>query len=172
MNSLPQWDGKPNMLTTSQLVTLKNDIAADGVLNAIPNTSDGGAAIAVLYNLPASPVYRVWRTDIPVKDVKLGVVWTEYIGRSAGEQNAFTFMLLNGTLNAADANIRQGIIDIFSGPSGSQTRTNLTNLAKRDATRLEKLFATGTGSEASPATMAVNVEGLLPVQDVLTARAT
>lgn len=156
------------MLTPSQLTTLKTDILNTPALNAFPNNSDGAFAIAALYNLSASPVFRVWRTDVPTKDVKTGVVWTEYIGRSVGEQNAFTLMISNGILNAADANVRQGILDIFSGPSGLNTRTNLTALSKRDATRVEKLFATGTGSDAVPGTM--SVEGSLSYQDVLTAR--
>ena len=156
------------MLTTTQLTTLKNDILGDPVLNAFPNTPDGNFEIAKAYNLPASPAFRVWRTDVPTKEVKLGVVWTEYIGRSQGERDAFEFMLSNGTINAADANIRQGIQDIFSGPSGASTRANLVAIAKRDARRAEKLFATGTGTDASPGTM--TFEGSLSFQDVEAAR--
>lgn len=155
-------------LSNAQLVSLKADIDADGVLSQIPNTTDGAFAIADAYNLLASPAFRVWRTSIPTKDVKKGVVWTEYIGRSVGEKSAFELMISNGILDASDPNIRQGIQDIFSGPGAIGTRTNLTNMGKRDATRAEKLFATGTGSEASPATM--TVEGLLSFNDVLSAR--
>ena len=155
-------------LTTLQYQALKVDIAADPVLSAIPNTTDGAFAIADAYNALAVPAFRVWRTDIPTKDVKKGVVWTEYIGRSVGERGAFELMISNGILDASDPNVRQGIADCFSGPSGAGTRTSLTNLAKRDATRAEKLFATGTGSSAEPATMAF--EGSLSYQDVLTAR--
>lgn len=156
------------MLTTSQLVTLKADILADPVLNAQPQNADGAFAIAAAYNLVASPVYVVWRTDLPIKDVKKAVVWTEYIGRSAGERGAFELMISNGILDASDANVRQGITDCFSGPSGAGTRANLTAVAKRSATRAEKLFATGTGSDAVPATM--SFEGRLSYQDVEDAR--
>jgi hypothetical protein len=156
-------------LTTAQLTTLKTDILANaGEFGSIPNTSDGAFTIAAAYNALASPTFIVWRTDIPTKDVKKSIVWTEYIGRSSGEQNAFTFMLSNGTINGGDPNIRQGIQDIFSGPSGATTRANLVALAKRSATRAEKLFATGTGSDASPGTL--TFEGSLSYQDVLTAR--
>ena len=41
-------------------------------------------------------------------------------------------------------------------------------LAKRDATRAEKLFSTGTGSDATPATM--TFEGSLSYSDVSAAR--
>jgi hypothetical protein len=152
------------MLTQTQLQILKTDIAADSALSQVPKTSDGAFAVAAAYNLAAVPAFRVWRTDIPTRDIKAGIVWTEYIGRSVGERGAFELMISNGVLDAANPNVRQGITDCFSGPSGAGTRTNLTNLAKRDALRVEKLFSTGTGSEAVPATM--TVEGAVSYQDV------
>jgi hypothetical protein len=157
------------MLTTAQLQALGADIAADPVLSVLPNNSDGAFQIAQAYNLAAAPAFIVWRTNIPTSDVKKAIVWTEYIGRSVGERSAFELIISNGIVNSADANIRQGFTDIFSGPSGAQTRTNLTALAKRSATRAEKLFASGTGSDASPATL--TFEGTLSYQDVQDARA-
>ena len=50
-------------------------------------------------------------------------------------------MLSNGTINAADNNVRQGILDIFSGAQGATSRANLTAISRRLATRAEKLFA-------------------------------
>lgn len=156
-------------LTLSQLQALKAEIVADATLNAQPQNSDGAFAIAIALNLIFAPAFIVWRTNIPTSDVKKAVVWTEYIGRSVGEQNAFALMISNGIVNGADANIRQGFGDIFSGLSGVNTRANLTALAKRSATRAEKVLATGTGTDVAPATM--NFEGSLTFQDVLSARA-
>jgi hypothetical protein len=96
------------------------------------------------------------------------MVWTEFIGRSAGERDAWQFMLSNGFINAADANVRQGIQDIFSGPGGAGSRASLVQIAKRSATRAEKLFAIGTGTDVSPGTMVI--EGSLGFQDVQAAR--
>lgn len=151
-------------LTAAQLTTLKNDIAADPAFASVPHNSDGAFLVAAAYNLPASPDFTVWKTDVPTSQCKQAMVWTEFIGRSAGEREAWQFMLSNGTINASDANVRQGILDIFSGAQGATSRSNLTAIAKRLATRAEKLFATGTGSNASPATMAF--EGSLSYQDV------
>lgn len=156
------------MLTPAQLATLKADINAAGDLNIYPNSPDGNYAIAALYNVLASPDFIVWKTSIPTSDVKKNVVWTEYIARSVGEQNAFQLMIADGTVNASDLNVRSGFVDIFSGPGGATTRTNLTALAKRKASRAEKLFATGTGSDATPATM--SFEGALSYFDVAMAR--
>ena len=155
------------MLTTTQLQALKADITADPVLNAYPKNSDGAWAIAQAYNLEASPVFIVWKTDVPTSECKKAMVWTEYIGRSVGERDAWVFMLSNGTINAADPNIRQGIADIFSGPGGASSCVALLAIAKRNATRAEKLFATGTGLDASPATM--TFEGTLSYQEVMNA---
>ena len=154
-------------LTTAQLQTVKANIDGDPTLSVIPKNDDGAFQIAGIYNATAAPDFIVWRTSIPTAEVKKAFVWTELIARSAGERDAFTFMLSNGFINGADPNIRQGIQDIFSGPSGLTSRTNLLALAKRKATRLEKLLATGTGSDATPATM--GFEGNVSYQDILAA---
>lgn len=166
-------------ITQPQALTLKADIAANTntvtyggaavAINALPLNDDANFAIADWYNQNASPAWTVWKTAIPTKDVKLAIVWTEYIGRSQGERDAFEFMLSNGTINGADTNIRQGIADCFSGPSGATTRANLLAMAKRSATNVEKLFSSGTGSDGSPATM--SREGTLSFLDVGFARA-
>ena len=146
------------MLTTAQLVTLKADVIANPDTNLL--YTDGNLqGLADLYNAEALPAYTVWKTSVPTREVKTAFLWTEYIGRSACERDAFQFMLSNGVINPADANVRQGIADIFSGPSGAQSRTNLLAIGKRSASRLEKLFATGTGTVASPSTM--TVEGVI-----------
>lgn len=155
-------------LTAAQQATLKADIIADSVLNAIPNNDDGAFQIAGVYNTTFSPDYIVWKTNVPTNECKKAMVWTEFIGRSAGERDAWQFMLSNGIINASDANVRQGILDIFSGVNGVQSRANLTAISKRKATRAEKLFATGTGSDAQPAVM--GFEGNLSYQDVSSAR--
>lgn len=156
------------MLTATQVTTLKADIAATLAFAGVPMDSDGHFFIAAAYNQLAAPVFRVWKTDVPTSVCKQVMVWTEFIARSAGERDAWQFMLSNGAVNAANPNVRQGIQDIFSGPGGAGSRAALVAIAKRDATRAEKLFATGIGTEATPATM--TFEGSLSYQDVQQAR--
>lgn len=155
-------------LTPAQQATLKAAIIADEALNAQPNNSDGAFAIAAALNALASPAFLVWKSSVPTKDCKTAMIWTEFIARSAGEREAWTFMLSNGVINPSDANVRQGIADIFSGAGGATSRTNLLAISKRNATRAEKIFATGTGSDAVPAVM--GREGALSYQDVEDAR--
>jgi hypothetical protein len=70
------------------------------------------------------------------------------------------------SINASLPNIRQGIADIF--PAGAQ-RTHLLAIARRKALRIERLFATGTGSTASPGVF--SFEGTLSYLDIANALA-
>lgn len=166
-------------LTSAQLATLKSDIQNDGALNSQPNTPDGNMVIANAYNANASPDFWVWKSRVAKNDLVTSVGpdgttfnWTGngFITRSAGEQTAWR-ELFNGTesVNPSLANVRQAFSDIFSGTGNAQAnRTHLLAVARRKATRGEKLFATGTGSTASPGTMVF--EGGLTYQDVEAAR--
>lgn len=154
-------------LTDAQKTTLKAYIEGDATLNAYPNTLDGAFAIADALNVDTA-TFIVWKTDLPTKTCKTAMVWTEYIGRSDAERDAWQFMLSNGTINPSDINVRQGIQDIFSGPNGASTRAALVAIAKRSAMLIEQIFATGTGTSADPATM--TREGTINYQDVYAAR--
>lgn len=177
-------------LTTAQLQALKADIiaAADAAcvaLEADPSNSDKAFAVAVVYNLNASPDYWVWRTSVTKDEITnkpsqdgTTFVWAGngYITRSAGEQSCWA-QLFNGTnsTNPSLANVRQAFTDIFSGTGAAATnRAHLLVVARRKATRLEKLFAIDTpgsgaprGTTADPDTMVV--EGGISFDDVLQA---
>lgn len=162
-------------LSASQQTALKADILLDPALSSQPLTSDGAFAIAAAYNLDAVPDFWVWRTNIPVQEIyerttSDGTVWswTTYIARSAAERDCWREVTGRDTVNASLPNLRQAIADIFSGAGGATQRTHLTTIARRKATRAEKLFATGTGSTASPATM--GYEGALQYSDVQAVR--
>lgn len=168
------------MLTPAQLTTLKNAISADPVLNAFPTNADGSSAIAAAMNLAASPDFWVWRKSV-TKDELVGSTsvdgtafsWTGagYITRSQGERDAFNAIFNSaGAVDPSNPSVRQAFADIFSGNTAPApaNRTHLLTVARRKATRIEKLFAVGTGSTASPGVMAV--EGPLAFQDVEAAR--
>lgn len=167
------------MLTSPQLQTLKADILADPAIASQPNTADGAFAIADVYNAVASPDFWVWRTLVTKAELVQSVgpdgttfnwVGNGFITRSVGEQAAWT-EIFNGVqaCNPSLANVRQAFADMFSGSSNAAAnRTHLLAVARRKATRSQKLFASGAGSAGSPATMAV--EDALTYQDVLNAR--
>lgn len=167
------------MLTTAQQATVKADILADQTLNAFPNNSDGAFAIAAIYNQTAAPDFWVWRTNVPKNEFTNSTgpdgttftwVGNGFITRSAGEQTAWV-ELFNSThsVNASLPNVRQAFADIFSGSgNAAANRTHMLGVARRKATRLEKLLATGTGSTASPAVM--GFEGSVSYSDIELAR--
>ena len=70
-----------------------------------------------------------------------------------------------GTLNASKANIRAGIDATWVGTQADlDVRAAVYTHCKRPATIVEKLFASGAGTTADPATM--GFEGQIAYQDV------
>lgn len=157
------------MLTPQQLTALKAHINADPVLVAFAPNSDGNSAIAALMNLPASPAFTVWKTAVDRNTIGKTFVATALAAITAGNNDKLAnFAAWNETVDPSRTDQRAFFDDVFSVAAGASTRAALLILWKRLATRAEKLFATGTGSDASPATM--TFEGALSYPDVEAAR--
>lgn len=173
-------------LTPAQLQTFKTHLAANTntvsingtptAINAVPHTTDNAFAVAAWYNLVASPDFWVWRTSVTKAEFVQGTSvdgttfnWTGagFITRSQGERDAWR-ELFNGTesCNPSLPNVRQAFQDIFSGGTAPApaNRTHLAAVGRRKATNAEQVFATGTGSTASPAVM--GFEGAVQFQEV------
>lgn len=168
------------MLSASQLATLKTDILADATFNGVANNSDGNQQIADAYNLSAAPDYWVWKTRVTKSELVTSVSsdgttfsWTGagFITRSQGERDAWRELFDDqGTCNPSLVNVRTAFTDIFSGGTAPApaNRTHLATVARRKATRAEKLFATGAGTTASPSLLVF--EGNVTFEDVDKAR--
>lgn len=138
------------MLSENQLPTLRAAIDADPVL--VQAISDGSINVVVnAFNALASPAFRVWRSDVRQSEIASVFVWTEIDALTNGKARIWEWMRLSETLNCGITNIRQGLNDAFA--SANNTKAAVLAVIKRDAKRGEKLFATGTGSDASPATL-------------------
>lgn len=168
-------------LTSAQLATLKAAILADGTLNAQPNTNVGNSVVAATLNANAVPDFWVWRTSV-TKDELVGSTsvdgttfsWTGagYITRAQGERDAFRDIFdSGGACNPSLPSVRGAFVDIFSGTTAPApaNRTHLATVSRRKALAIEKIFASGTGSTASPATM--GREGRITPDDIEQARA-
>lgn len=158
----------------AQNTALVSSIAADPTLGQLTHTGNNADIIAAAYNLTASPQFTVWKTKLMEVDLEAntspeGTVWswTIYIGRSQAERDAYRQMFNKGVINPALPQVQAAFTDIFSGAGGQAQRTHALAMMKRDATRVEKLFATGTGSLASPATL--TFEGVIQGHDILVA---
>lgn len=157
--------------TPAQLQTLKTYIAGQSDLNSQPANSDGHFEIARLLNLDApGPNNIVWKTAVTRNEVGKTFLATALAAITAGNNDKLAnFAAWNETVNPSRADQRQFFDDVFSVAAGATTRAALLVLWKRVATRGERLYATGTGSDASPA--ALVVEGLIDSDDVQAARA-
>jgi hypothetical protein len=163
------------LTTTAQKQALKADILADPALEPRfrANDPDGLQMIADAYNAPASPAFVVFKKAQPpvrVEEIGDAIDATELDNLTSVKlQRLQTFAAYSGgTINPSTQDRRDFYDKVFAGTDGTVTRPRLAALWRRNATRAEKLFATGTGTTASPATM--TYEGPVSVADVLNAR--
>lgn len=159
------------MLNAEQKQTLKAFILADPVLSAFPMTSDGSYEIAARLMQPASPAFIVWKTDVPIDEImRNGMDWARVDNLSVGKARIWEWLGRLGTINAAKTNVRAGIDATWVGTAADlAVRAAVYTHCKRPASVLEKLFATGTGTDASPATMVI--EGAISYQEIDEVRA-
>ncbi len=163
------------MLTPQQAQTLKADLAANtATLNGIPikdlpHNSDTAFDVASWYSQTAAPAFTVWRTEANARQLMgdPGFDWTRVDNLSVGKARIWEFMMMGGTIDPSQPNIRNGFAACFSAVGDAATLAAILGRCKRPATRIEKLLATGEGSVAVPATM--GFEGAILGSDILTA---
>jgi hypothetical protein len=161
------------MLTTEQKATLKAFILATPELAAQPMNSDGAYAIADALKLPATPEFIVWRSSVSQDEImQNGFDWVRVDNLSVGKARIWEWLFSNDqrSMNPSKINVRAGIDECWKGTAADlAVRAAVYVHCKRAANILEKLFATGTGTDAAPATM--EIEGDIGYQDVQDARA-
>ena len=165
-------------LTDPQLATLKSAINAETDAEFVALRTQGAVgAMTDWLNLQAAPAYYVRRTVLSKHEILTGTSddgttfgWAGagYITRSQGERDAFDAMFNDtGTVAPWSPAILAAFADIFSGAGGLPNRTHIIALSRRPTTRVEKLFASGAGTKASPSVMAF--EGALNTADLVKA---
>jgi len=150
-------------LTDAQSQTLANGIRADAdpaVVAALAQRND--TELARLYNLDST--FVVWRTSVPPSEYREAIVWTAVDGLTAGKARIWDWITqgMTAPIDASKTNIRQGIADAWG--ASSATGLALQALAKRPASKAERLFVTGTGTTANPGLL--TWEGPLSVNDL------
>jgi hypothetical protein len=151
-------------LTNAQLDTLKTWLTA----NASGQNDEQAAA---LLNAAAAPSNNIaWKTNVAIREVGDKLNGTELSGLTSLNHTRLQTVITISQfgVNPSLADRRQFFDDIFSGAGGATTRASLLALWKRTMTVAEKLYATGTGSDASPATLVE--EGPVTVANVSEAR--
>lgn len=158
------------MLTTAQLTTLKTAILAEtnaGFVEA--RTAGNNSQMLAWFNSAATPEFIVWRKQVSREEFEEDDAfnWTVVDNLSTGSKYRIWEWMFgsNGYINPSKANIRAGIAATWVGNAQLlAVQAMVLAKSKRAATKAEKLFATGTGSTASPAVM--DVEGQISIDDI------
>ena len=123
-------------LTIAQLETFATAINADSNLTNYIASQNAGY-IANYYN--GASATEIWNPSISIAQLNDAIVWSEFAGLTVALQNTYMAMTTGTSVDATNANIRNGFSTIFTGKT---TLTNLIALAQRLATVFEALFTT------------------------------
>jgi hypothetical protein len=155
------------MLTTAQLQAIKANVLADPTLSAMWTGGNPGQ-IAAYYNTTAAPDFFAWRSSVTQDEImQNGFDWTRVDNLTVGKARIWGWLFdnQNKTINPAKANVRAGIDATWVGTAADlAVRAVVYTHCKRKTNNIEKLLATGVGSDASPATM--GYEGTVDWPDI------
>lgn len=155
-------------LTPAQQEVVRLEIINDPVLSALPPSSDAINAIILAFQAPASPVCIVWKTRVTQDEIEQnGFDWVQVDNLTVGKARIWEWMFNNAdrTINPSRLNVRQGVDEAWKGTAAMlAVRAAVYVHLKRPANWLEKLFATGACTDASPSTM--SVEGQMNYEEV------
>lgn len=182
-------------LTAAQQDTIRTDINADPAFANLTHNSDGASAIAAAYAVIVTPAWYVWQTAVPKGIMQNAItyanmtpaqaipstnvaealqIWIAKALLSQGKQfNLQNLLLGTGeTVNFALPQVRAAFQDCLTqlptkldGTVQAAGWVPLQLAGSRSANRLEKLLATGTGTQSAPATM--GFEGSVSYNDIL-----
>jgi hypothetical protein len=143
-------------MTPAQLQTLRTAIDAetDPAFVAL-RAGNNEQGMADWYNAPSAPAFTIWRTD--VRSEEIGDAWngTDIASMSSLNMQRLQLLLASAPLGVFDmtrADRRAGFEGPFGGTEGNPGPSRLAMRAvwKRIVTRVERLFASGIGSDATP----------------------
>lgn len=144
------------MLTPAQQAIFKADVEADQVLNALPHTADSAFAIAAAYALDADPTFVIFKNSVTKDEImRNGFDWTRLDNLSVGKARVWDALFDNAerSTNPSKPNVRAGIGEVWKGTAADNAvRAAVYTHCYRNANRLERLFATGTGTAVDPET--------------------
>lgn len=156
-------------LTDAQIQTLRAALLAETDPTFVGYRNNGQTPLmAAFFN--ANSTFIVWKTSVPRNEVGKTFVATGLAAITSGNNDKLAnFAAWNETVNPSRLDQRQFFDDIFSVAAGASTRAALLALWKRPATRAERLYATGAGTDAAPGLLVF--EGLVEDADISAALA-
>lgn len=150
------------MLTLAQLQALKADILAnagtlEGKTPAEWWAEGNPSKVAAFYNQTATPDFIVWKPTLAISDVLDNFIaddWTAMDNLTVGQDRIWVNLKEVGSLKPASSAHRAALTECWKGTAAKvAVKDRILNMGKRTANNVEKLLATGTGSQADPATM-------------------
>ena len=144
--------GWAQTLTPAQLSTLRANVLANADTLALYNAGDR-AGLAAAYNAAAAPAFIYWRSDVTTEEIGNAWVGTDIDGMSALNMQRLELLLASapgGIFDMTRADRRAGFENPFGTNTANASRVAMRAVWKRSASRFERLFATGVGSDASP----------------------
>lgn len=152
-------------LTPAQLPTLKAAILAETDAEFVEFRTQGATgAMAAFYNVEASPAFYIWRKnytpDLIAAAVDAGI--TQLDALTASKRDSLLWWAERS--HDASLALTQAAINDLCG-SQNTLKNAVLDGGKRKLLRGERLFATGTGSLASPGT--AGYEGSIGNNDIV-----
>ena len=137
------------MLTISQASTLKAVALADVTAAALLN---GGNDTGLAEWFNTAQTHVVWRSSLTPELARAAIIQgaSQLDALTVGKRDSL-FYLASGSLNTTNPAVRAALDDLC----GTQTQLKgyLQAAQKRTANRAEKALSTGSGTDASPATL-------------------
>jgi hypothetical protein len=166
-------------LTAQQKTTLHDYVVNDPVLSIIEPSSDAINKIVTALQQPKIPFFYVWNPKTSVSDIYDAIQWSKFTPNDIADTTILyqnralvcqlkheiiqSLLLSRSTFDSNKAKQVQGLQDaltnIPAGVAGANVNAGWTDVKlvlSRPATVSESLFATGTGTQASPGTLVLN----------------
>ena len=143
-------------MTPTQLQAIKADIQGNPTLSSYWASGEK-SAIAAYYNQDANPTFYVWKNSVPFSEIMDNLVaadWTALDNLTVGQDRIWENLKGTGAFKASSSAHRAAIGECWKGTQAKlDVGTRILGLGKRTSNNIEKLLATGTGTQNDPATM-------------------
>ena len=145
-------------LTTEQLHVFRAALLAETDPDLVFRRDNGQAGrVAEWYNQVGANAPIVWKTSLQLEEITSnGFDWVRVDNLSVGKARIWEWMFgsENKSINPSKPNIRAGIAEVWKGTAADlAVQATVLNHCKRPATRIEALYATGSGTMEAPATL-------------------
>lgn len=143
-------------LTPEQAATFKTALFAETDPELVGYRNNGQTGlIRDWYNRDNTSGYIIWKSSVTQDEImQNGMDWTRVDNLSVGKARIWEWMFSNKdrVINPSKVNVRSGIDATWVGTAADlAVRALVYTHCKKAASRIDKLFATGIGTDANPA---------------------